>query len=100
MFMDCPVKTPFPETPGRWCLRSLRRFLPLKKFLEVDPFSLRLCQKCCSSLGAEVPNDDTITKVLEIPQTRYRGICIPNKECEHNYTTHEVKYHEKHSIPL
>ena len=102
MFMDCPVETPFSETPSRRFLRSLGRFLPLEKFLEVDPFSLRLGQKCRSSLGAEVPDDDTVANVLEIPKTTQKKgeVYIPNEECEHHNTTHEVEYHEKYSIPL
>jgi len=66
MFMDCPIKTPFSEASGRYFFRSLRRLLPLEKFLQVDPFSLRLGQKRRSSLGAEVPDDDTEGDTLEI----------------------------------
>jgi len=69
MFMDCPIETPFSETSSRRFLRSLGWFLPLEKFLEVDPLSLRLGQKCCASLGTEVPDDDTGANVLEIPKT-------------------------------
>jgi hypothetical protein len=52
MFMDYPIETPFSETRGRHRFRSLR--------------PLRVGQKHCSGLAAEIPDDDTVGDVLEV----------------------------------
>jgi len=58
MFIDGLVEAPATDRIGRSELRAFKGFLTFDQFLEINPFSLRLCQKGRASLGTEVPNDN------------------------------------------